>query len=790
MSKLMTDMRAIMTKNILAACAALVVYSTGALASHSVKQQPVSPMPAEIVVQQKTLAGAPPASSPDGNWVAVTATETPPTLHALDSKWFSTTGVPFGLGPFLYRTHVVDVRSGKTIALTEGDTASWGPSWSPDGRSLAYYSDRDGVAGLWLWDPTSKQSRRVGDFIIRPFWAFQVPRWSSDGKQLLVLLLPNRMTVAEANARAPKDVLAKPEFPAISDGAASVLVFRSDQQTEPSNAGNLPDPNHPTLADLAIVDIESGKVTRIAERILVSGYAFSPDKKHVAYSHLTWVDPKSYFDIELWSSDARQSRVLAQKVESPWGTQLAWSPDSRHIAHVRLDYETADEEPSISLPDHRGGIEVLALTGETISFPSIGRLPSSPEASVPHWSANGAALYSIGDGALWRLDLESASVQRVTQSRAVRLTRLVQPLGSDLLWQDKGRLWAFARDTQSHEGLIVQIDPKTGAVRSSPLKASSSIHDVSQQGGIAYTGKDRSSPYDEMWIYDTRAGKGRQLTQLNSELARYSSGDFPLVRISWTSLQGEELNGALVLPAGYTQGKRVPVIATIYEGRESAFRQSALVKFPSLNELMYLTRGYAVFQPDIPIKNGEVARDTYAAVMPGIDAIIEQGYADPHRIALHGSSFGSYMIHLLLTQTGRFKAAVTEANVIHPDLFAAYSRFDVRRADDRTGWFEKGQANMGDHPWALHDRYFRNSPFFKLDKVTTPLLMGQGYEDMNLDGANTMFVALRRLGRHIEYRLYDHDGHIIMKRANVIDWWNSQLRFLGEHLGTEGVAVE
>src|SRR5690606_31021718 len=126
-----------------------------------------------------------------------------------------------------------------------------------------------------------------------------------------------------------------------------------------------------------------------------------------------------------------------------------------------------------------------------------------------------------------------------------------------------------------------------------------------------------------MWIYDTRAGKGRQLTQLNSELARYSSGDFPLVRISWTSLQGEELNGALVLPAGYTQGKRVPVIATIYVWLESAFRQSALVKFPPLNELMYLTRGFAVFQPDIPIKNGAVARDTYAAVMPVIDAIIE-----------------------------------------------------------------------------------------------------------------------------------------------------------------------
>ncbi len=778
----MATMQTFATKKIFAAWAALLVWSSAAHPRNSAAQT-VVPMPAEVVVQQKVLGGDVPAISPDGSWVAFTATETPPSAHATDSKWFSTTGVPFSRGPFLSRTQLVHVTSGTSIPLSEGNSASWGPSWSPDGRRLAYYSDRDGEAGLWLWDATSQQSRRVSDVVVRPFWTFQVPRWSSDGKRLLTLLLASGMTLAEANARAPKDVLAKPNFPALSQEAASVLVFRSDQQTEPTHEGSLPDANHPTLADLAVVDIESGNVTRVAERILVSGYGFSPDNEHVAYSLLTWVDPKSYFDIRLWSMDTAQSRTLAERVSTYWGTQFAWSPDSRYIAYANLDYEAADEESTS--PDVPGRIEVLALAGETVSLPSIGRFPFNPEAFVPQWSADGTALYSIGDGALWRLNPKSASVRRVTQSPAVRLTRLVKSLGSNHLWQDKGTLWTFARGAQSHEGLIARIDLKTGAVRPFPLEASSSSYDVSQQGIIAYTGTDRSSPYDEMWIFDTRARKGSQLTHLNSELARYAAGEFPLVRVSWTSLQGEKLNGALVLPSGYTERKRVPVIATIYEGRESASRQSALVKFPSLNELMYLTRGYAVFHPDIPVRNGEVARDTYAAVMPGIDAIIEQGYADPHRLALHGTSFGSYMVHTLLTQTDRFKAAITEANVMHPDLFAAYSRFDPRRADDRTGWFEKGQANMGDHPWALRDRYFRNSPFFKLDKVTTPLLMGQGYEDMNLDGSNTMFVALRRLGRQVEYRLYDHDGHAILKRANVVDWWRSQFRFLCEHMGIE-----
>ena len=63
-------------------------------------------------------------------------------------------------------------------------------------------------------------------------------------------------------------------------------------------------------------------------------------------------------------------------------------------------------------------------------------------------------------------------------------------------------------------------------------------------------------------------------------------------------------------------------------------------------------------------------------VMPGVNAAIDQGYADPDRLAVMGQSYGSYCVLALITQTARFKAAIITAAVLHPDLFADYLKLD------------------------------------------------------------------------------------------------------------------
>jgi dipeptidyl aminopeptidase/acylaminoacyl peptidase len=89
---------------------------------------------------------------------------------------------------------------------------------------------------------------------------------------------------------------------------------------------------------------------------------------------------------------------------------------------------------------------------------------------------------------------------------------------------------------------------------------------------------------------------------------------------------------------------------------------------------------------------------------------------------------------------------------------------------------------MGATIWEQRDRYFSNSPLFLFDRIETPLLIGQGENDGDLEPAEAIFAALQRLGKTVEYRLYQSEGHVIRQAPNVIDFWNRRLEFLAQHL--------
>jgi len=153
-----------------------------------------------------------------------------------------------------------------------------------------------------------------------------------------------------------------------------------------------------------------------------------------------------------------------------------------------------------------------------------------------------------------------------------------------------------------------------------------------------------------------------------------------------------------------------------------------------------------------------------------------------------GQSYGSYCTLALISQTKRFKAAVITGAVLHPDLVADYLNSEPETPDARTGYYEQDQGNMHGTPWDQHDRYLANSPIYLFDQVETPLLIGQGNKDdalslgHNLVASDATFAALKRLGKDVEYRIYENEGHVISRKPNVIDFWQRRLDFLAEYL--------
>jgi hypothetical protein len=130
----------------------------------------------------------------------------------------SSTGTPFAEGNSRREAHLTNIRTGEEIRLGSPTSSSWAPNWSPDGQRVAIYSDEGGSAALWILDTATQKAERFRGVIVRPFFGWEIPRWSADGQSVLCKALPAAMSISEANALSPLLRTAR-QFPKHDDGA-------------------------------------------------------------------------------------------------------------------------------------------------------------------------------------------------------------------------------------------------------------------------------------------------------------------------------------------------------------------------------------------------------------------------------------------------------------------------------------------------------------------------------------------------------------------------------------------
>lgn len=254
--------------------------------------------------------------------------------------------------------------------------------------------------------------------------------------------------------------------------------------------------------------------------------------------------------------------------------------------------------------------------------------------------------------------------------------------------------------------------------------------------------------------------------------------------IEYTSLDGEKLRGWVLLPVGYVPGRRYPMITSVYAGQMFTEVPPAGFKFgrwiSQYSPHIWSTRGYAVLLPSMPLKPLGAVEDPMLelpnGVLPAVDKAVELGIADPQRLFVMGASFGGFSTYGLLTQTKRFAAGVSLAGLAN--LISLYGGFDARfRYTDYAPEYsnmmpmtEGGQSGMGSPPWADLNRYLRNSPYFSVDRVQTPLMIVQGDVDyVALQQGEEFFSALYRQGKRARFVRYWGEGHGIASPANARD---------------------
>ncbi len=240
----------------------------------------------------------------------------------------------------------------------------------------------------------------------------------------------------------------------------------------------------------------------------------------------------------------------------------------------------------------------------------------------------------------------------------------------------------------------------------------------------------------------------------------------------WTADDGVTVEGMLIYPPGRAGARHLPMLTLIHGGPADADGNHFEADWYQWGTLA-ATRGWLVFEPNyrgsvgygdqftlgiIPKIVSKPGRD----ILEGVDALVKDGIADPDRLTIGGYSYGGYMTNWLITQTTRFKAAVTGAGAV--EHVANWGNDDTTFDD---AYF------LGGLPWEAVRNYNDEAAIWQVAKVKTPTHIVGGADDIRVYvGENYLLErALHAQGVPVKLLIFPGEGHGLDKNP-----WHGKIK--------------
>lgn len=282
------------------------------------------------------------------------------------------------------------------------------------------------------------------------------------------------------------------------------------------------------------------------------------------------------------------------------------------------------------------------------------------------------------------------------------------------------------------------------------------------------------------FLYDRGA---RRLVRILKQRPGIDPGQMaPTQRVEFRARDGRALTGYLTLPKG-VEPKRLPAIALVHGG---PWARDVIAWDPEVQLLA--NRGFAVLQINFRGSTGlgrehleagyrEWGQKIQDDITDGVRWAIEQGFFDPDRIGIMGSSFGGYSTLVGLVKTPElFRAGAAYASVTDIELMID---------DDR--WYQWGaawQQTMVGGERGDKARLRESSPLRRAAEIRAPVLLGHGEDDqrVHVRQSRRMAEALREAGKQVEYLEFPREVHGFLLEANRIRWYERVASFFEENL--------
>jgi dipeptidyl aminopeptidase/acylaminoacyl peptidase len=284
----------------------------------------------------------------------------------------------------------------------------------------------------------------------------------------------------------------------------------------------------------------------------------------------------------------------------------------------------------------------------------------------------------------------------------------------------------------------------------------------------------------DVWVADLTTGNARQVTR--SSRAGIPQASFVAPELMrYPSFDGLSIAGFLYRPLTAQPGDKLRVLFIVHGGPESQTQPT----FGPITQY-FVNRGYAVFAPNVRGSTGYGKRfahlddvdkrlDAVADLAYGARYLIEQGFADPQRIAVYGGSYGGFMVLAALTQYPEIWAAGID--IVGIANFLTFL--------ENTGpWRRDLRIAEYGNPEKDREVLERISPINHVHRIKAPLMVIHGANDprVPVGEAEQIVAALRARQIPVTYLRYEDEGHGLSKLANRLDAYARMADFLDQYL--------
>ena len=658
-----------------------------------------------------------------------------------------------------YHGHLYAIDLGLAVTprprqLTRGVVRDTWPRISPDGRTVAFVrtdpADDDAPAALATLDlrrPDRIRLARPGDH-----GAVTEVAWSPDGRRLAYTaeVDPPRFLVGPVPpvGRRPKRKGAKTAA-AETPAPRARRITRSDWRWDGEG-------HRDRWSHLFIVDEPGGKPRQVTRGDWgVSDIDWHPDGRTIAFAADRGPEPDLHPRPTIWAVNVDAGKGAGgepREVLAPggWANHPAWSPDGRWLAAIGI----LEPEP---LDDLSPGI---------ILGPADGKRP-------PH-------------------ELDPKLDRVIGNWTDTDLNGWMVSGRHGPAWVDERRLIATVSDRGRSHPHVYAIDATTGRLEDRTLAATGDLttHTTAvaptpagERPRIAFLATNGTRAMDVYTADGPDPANPRRRSTFGSRWQ--DRHPMPEMRLVEAPGPGGPIDTWVASPPG-SGDKALPAVVDVHGGPLGAWTPA-----PHLEVFLLVARGYRVILPNIRGSatygrgwirpqlgdwGGVDAADVHAAV----DHVVKLGLADPKRLGVMGLSYGGFMVNWLAGTTDRFKAAMSENGVTNQ--VSDWANSDSGPEYDRASLLGDPFSKKG------IDKLWRQSPLRNVASVRTPLLMLQAESDLRCPPQDNeqLFIALRHLGREVEYVLYPEESHTyastgrpdrrVDRMTRMLDWFDRHLR--------------